>query len=310
MPKHTELFSVQSNALSSIVKVYNKTEESLAEDVLNLKKWMKDQHHLPEILDDKSVQNFLILNKCNIEKAKAKIDMYYTFRSQVPDMVKNINPRCSIMKEVATLVYLVFLPKMTKDMYRVFVAKCRTKDKLDQIDLYDVLKMAANLQEIRLKEDIMFGDVIIFDLEGTSVRFLSKLTPTFLMTFITLYKKVYSLPLKGVYLINSVPYVETILTIVKALVTPKLFGRIHVCKDANILKEHFPLEMLPKDYGGTEKSIEELHELYPLKYQEYQDRFDLLDKLRVNESLRPARLADGNDEFLGYHGNFKKLEID
>ncbi|KAJ3654085.1 hypothetical protein Zmor_013298 [Zophobas morio] len=170
--------------------------------------------------------------------------------------------------------------------------------------------MGFNLHEIRLKEDIMYGDVIIFDLEATSVRFLSKLTPVFLLTFITLYKKIYSLPLKGVYIINTVPYVSTLLSIVKTLIKPKLFERIHVCKDANILKEHFPLEIIPKDYGSTEKSIEELHEMCHLKYQKYQDRFDLLDKLSVNGSLRPARLANENDEFLGYHGNFRKLDID
>ena len=62
MPKHTELFSVQSNALSSIVKVYNKTEESLAEDVLNLKKWMKDQHHLPEILGKQTINSYFTVN--------------------------------------------------------------------------------------------------------------------------------------------------------------------------------------------------------------------------------------------------------
>ena len=62
MPKHTELFSVQSNALSSIVKVYNKTEESLAEDVLSLKKWMNDQHHLPEILGKQTINSYFTVN--------------------------------------------------------------------------------------------------------------------------------------------------------------------------------------------------------------------------------------------------------
>ncbi|KAJ3654090.1 hypothetical protein Zmor_013307 [Zophobas morio] len=261
MPKDTELFSVQSNALSSILKVYDKTEESLAEDVLNLKDWMKGQHHLPEILTE------------------------------------NMNPRCSNIKEVDKLIYHVPLPKMTKDMYRVFLQKYRIKDKVGQIDPYDLLKMAYNLHEIRLKEDVMCGDVIIFDLKGTSMRLLSKLTPAFLVTFITLYKKIFSLPLKGLYIINIVPYVSTLLSVFKTLVKPKLFARVHVCNDANILKEHFPLEMLPRDYGGTEKSIEELHELCHLKYQEYQDRFDLLDKLRVDESLRPAILENENTNF-------------
>jgi hypothetical protein len=44
------------------------------------------------------------------------------------------------------------------------------------------------------------------------------------------------------------------------------------------------------------------------KLSEYQARFDELDGLRVEESLRPERL--NNDEILGFYGNFKKLDVD
>ena len=179
------------------------------------------------------------------KKQKKNIDNYYSFRSQVPDLAENMNPRCSNIKEVDKLIYHVPLPKMTKDMYRVFLQKYRIKDKVGQIDPYDLLKMAYNLHEIRLKEDVMCGDVIIFDLKGTSMRLLSKLTPAFLVTFITLYKvgivytqinnkmitfsflqKIFSLPLKGLYIINIVPYVSTLLSVFKTLVKPKLFARV------------------------------------------------------------------------------------
>ncbi|KAJ3654080.1 hypothetical protein Zmor_013293 [Zophobas morio] len=294
MEQNTKLFHLEENTLSSVVQAYNRTEQSLAEDVKNFKKWMQLQHNLPEIL----------------EEAKVKIDMYYTFRSQVLEIVGNMNPNCSNIKEMANLMHHVPLPKLTKDMYRVFVSKCRTKDKVGQIEPYDVLKMAANLQEIRLKEDIMFRDIFIFDIEGTCMSFLSKLTPNFAGTAITLYQKIYSLLVQGVYIINTVPYVSTLLAIAKTFLKPKIIKRIHVCKDTSILKEHFSSEILPKDYGGTEKSVEELHELCQLKFQDYRDRFNLLDELRVNENLRPTRLANENDELLGYHGKFKKLDID
>lgn len=90
------------------------------------------------------------------------------------------------------------------------------------------------------------------------------------------------------------------------------------------MNEIFTIDELPKDYGGNGPSLQKLAGMsknvffYSIKYQfpddlqekfsEYQNRFDLLDKLRVNENLRPEPLI--NDEMLGFHGNFKKLNVD
>ena len=56
MQQEAKLFHVENNTIDSVAKLYNKTEESLADDVLNLKNWMKGQHHLPEILGKKTTQ--------------------------------------------------------------------------------------------------------------------------------------------------------------------------------------------------------------------------------------------------------------
>ena len=44
------------------------------------------------------------------------------------------------------------------------------------------------------------------------------------------------------------------------------------------------------------------------KFDEYQNRFDLLDAMKVDESSRPDKTT--NDEILGFHGNFKQLNVD
>ncbi|KAJ3652209.1 hypothetical protein Zmor_018194 [Zophobas morio] len=306
--KKSEIFQFESNIVNSVAKLYQRTEQSLNEDVLTLKSWMKSQPHLPEILDDYSLQNFLLLNKCSVERAKESIDMYYTLRSRIPDIYHNVNPTCPNMKEVMEMVCYVPLPKLTKQMYRVFFFKMISSSMVDRMEPHDVIDLAVNMQEIRLKEDVMFGDIIVYDMTGLTFGYLSKLTPSFLTKIMTIYTKIYSIPLKGVYVINSSSYVSTLLTILKSILKPKIFERIHVCEDTSILKEHFPAELLPKDYGGEEKSTEELHELWKRKLNQYQDRFDQLDKLRVNENLRPQKLE--NDDFLGIHGNFKTLSVD
>lgn len=49
-------------------------------------------------------------------------------------------------------------------------------------------------------------------------------------------------------------------------------------------------------------------DLIMLKFEDYQERFDQLDKMRVDENLRPEQL--NNDEILGFYGNFRKLNVD
>jgi hypothetical protein len=48
--------------------------------------------------------------------------------------------------------------------------------------------------------------------------------------------------------------------------------------------------------------------LMQVKLEEFQYRFDQLDQMRVDESLRPEKLV--NNDILGFYGNFKKLDVD
>jgi hypothetical protein len=90
-----------------------------------------------------------------------------------------------------------------------------------------------------------------------------------------------------------------------------------------VLKEIFSDDILPKDYGGSGPSLEQLNgsnfivdiisfhcqisDLMKVKLEEFQDRFDQLDQMRVDESLRPEKLV--NNDILGFYGNFKKLDV-
>lgn len=49
-------------------------------------------------------------------------------------------------------------------------------------------------------------------------------------------------------------------------------------------------------------------DVWNAKIQENSDWFDSLRNNPVDENLRPGKPL--NDDFLGYHGNFKKLNVD
>lgn len=43
-------------------------------------------------------------------------------------------------------------------------------------------------------------------------------------------------------------------------------------------------------------------------FREYSKRYEQLEKFRTNELLRPGKPV--NDDFFGFYGNFKKLQVD
>jgi hypothetical protein len=199
-----------------------------------------------------------------------------------------------------------------------------------------------NIYEVRLHEDRLKGDIIVFDMSTFTFADLAGLNPVLLAKQAVSFEvscqnsqfshynsdnrqKVYSMRIKQIYIVNGPSYVAQLLALLKAVVNPKIFNRvsrysccystitrnfnqIEVCRDESVLKNLMPRDDLPKDYGGDGPSLEELNEMMRQKLAQYQDRFDQLDKLKVDENLRPEKLD--NDELLGFHGNFKKLNVD
>ncbi|KAJ3646999.1 hypothetical protein Zmor_024551 [Zophobas morio] len=94
----------------------------------------------------------------------------------------------------------------------------------------------------------------------------------------------------------------------KSIIKPKVFERLHFHPDLDSLKKVIRPDLLPVDFGGDGLSLQELEDAQEEKYRKNQDLFDRIDEIKVDESLRPQKLEDS--DFLGYYGNFKKLDID
>ncbi|KAJ8947673.1 hypothetical protein NQ318_009557 [Aromia moschata] len=295
---------------------FGKSEKDAAKDVAIIRDWIKTQPHLPEVPmcekferhleGDELIEAFLVTNKFSIEMTKPKIDMYYSIRALIPEMYENKHPRLPHMQAMFKISYFFPLPKLTKDLYRVFVTKIVAGP--EEFDTYDFFAHQMNAFEIRILEDLTLGDVIILDFEHVKMGHVRKITLMHLKKATAILEKVYSNRIKGIHIINYPPYVDILLNIGKMVLKPKLLNRIHLHEKIEGLYEYISKDVLPKDYGGEERSIEELNDAWRLKLEEYYDRFDKLSKMKVKEELRPEPLK--NDDILGFHGNFKKLDVD
>jgi hypothetical protein len=123
-----------------------------------------------------------------MEKTKQAIDMYYTIRTLIPDMFENIHPNLPQMQELMDIAYCTILPRLTNDIYRVFAFKMRNEHLIDKMEPHNVMGLLHNIQELRLKEDVMFGDILILDMKGINMGYLAKLTPSIVSKFLTIYE--------------------------------------------------------------------------------------------------------------------------
>ncbi|XP_063904193.1 uncharacterized protein LOC135123465 isoform X2 [Zophobas morio] len=260
MGSNTHILEVGEDVLGLVVKLLNYSSiDSFNEDVRKIKEWIKKQPHFPEMMADKKIQNFLILNKGSVERSKEKIENYYNVRSRLPEIFDNIHPKLPYMEKVKESVFFVPLPKLTKEHYRVCIYKMRDIHSAENVEMVHFIHLVFNIQEIRMIEDVTYGDVFIFDGKHSTLRFMLKATPVMIYkALIVIYKQVFSNRLKAVYLINAPYYVEKFVDFLKSALKPKLITRIHFCENSDDLVEKIGKEILPEDYGGEEKSLKEL----------------------------------------------------
>ncbi|XP_050514798.1 clavesin-1-like isoform X1 [Diabrotica virgifera virgifera] len=292
-----------------IREAWGKSDEDVMQDIQIIRVWLGTQKHLPEIPTDAMIEFFLTNCKYSIEKTKQNLDMYYTARDLVPDVYRNINPTIPSQVEAAyATACLVILPNLTPNLHRVSIIRFRN----DMLQKADINKFNANslsnFYEVRIHEDLTMGDVTVIDYEHCSFSVMAKLSLVAMKQCVFVFEKVQSSRLKQLHLLNPPAFVDKILTLLKSFMKSKLKERIYIHKSIEDVYHYIPKDTLPSDYGGKEKSMAELEDIWKRKFLEYKDRFDYLDKITVNEALRPEKLK--NDELLGYYGNFKKIQID
>ncbi|CAH1184816.1 unnamed protein product [Phyllotreta striolata] len=294
--------------LNLALKKYQKSEEDLDECVSVMKNWIITEKCFPEFPDERVLINFLLMNKFDIQNTKQKLQMYYSIREILPEFFKNKHPDSAHMREVAEKMCYIPLPKLTDEGYRVAIVKF-VDDNPRNFRVYDFFAHTYNVTEIRLHEDVTAGDILVYDLGNLKVGHFFKLTPVVLKKTSVILEKVYSNRVKQIHILNSPKYAATTISLTKQIMKPKMAARIHVHKRTKTISEHISLGILPRDYGGEEKSLAELNKLWLKKLAEYKGRFDALDSMNVAD-VRDNSERLTNDEILGFHGDFRKLDVD
>ncbi|XP_056634285.1 alpha-tocopherol transfer protein-like isoform X1 [Diorhabda sublineata] len=293
---------------AQIRKKWKEEGVDVENDIEIIRNWLKTQHHLPEMPSDNMIEFFLTNCKFSIEKTKQNIDMYYTIRPLLPEIYQNTNPCLSENQAVFNWSFVLPLPKLTSSLHRVTLIKFRSVD-AELISFTKWVSMFMNgIYEIKMQEDLSMGEILICDLGTLTLAYLPKINPMVIKKAALILEKVWSNRVKGIHLVNVPAIADVLISILKSAVSKKIKERIYIHGKLEDLFDYVSKDILPCDYGGMEKSMDELNELWKNKLTEYKDRFLMLEKMKIDEDVRPAPLK--NSDLLGYYGNFKKIDID
>ncbi|KAF7281596.1 alpha-tocopherol transfer protein-like [Rhynchophorus ferrugineus] len=293
-----------------IREALNENVSTRESDLQHIKEWLLKQPHLPDTWDEERLMTFLRGCKFSLEKTKRKLDMYFTMRTACPEFFFNRDITSPELQKIAKLGTVPPLPGLTPDGKRVVVLRGKDKD-VDTPPLEDIAKLVLMIGDVRLaaEEVGVAGDVYILDASVATATHFSKVSPSMAKKFLVCVQEAYPVKLKEVHVVNVSPLIETIVQWVKPFLKEKIRNRIHLHSNYESLHKAIPKEILPEEYGGTAGTLQEFHDAWMKKLEEYGPWFKSQDDIKADESKRPGKPTNYDDLF-GLDGSFRQLTID
>jgi hypothetical protein len=300
----------------------NECPERIAADLQAFKEWILKSPHIKSRMDDQFLIAFLRGCKYSLERAKSKLDMYYSARCALPEIMKNRDPCQKKLREMIRLGVGLPLPVLeTPDSPRIFLIRTGIFDP-NEFTIVDVFKVAEMMRDILLLEDdncMIAGNITIVDFKGITRTHLLQLNPTLIKKLSMLNQEGSPFRQKGFHFTNVPPSFEMVLNMFKTMLTgmnrnkyEKGLMTVHVHPTTNdTLLDHIPRKCLPTEYGGTAGSLQSIIDYWENKIDSYRDYFLEDEKFGygVDETRRIDKLPN-RDILHGSTGSFRKLEID
>ncbi|XP_059608767.1 alpha-tocopherol transfer protein-like [Phlebotomus argentipes] len=290
----------------------NEVPERISEDLEALKEWIRKQPHLRARTSDQFLVGFLRGCKWSLERAKEKIDSYYTARTVVHEVMSPRDPVLEKNLAIMKLGYLIPLPETeSPDSPRVVLIRygCYNPDQFSIIDVLRVSLMIADLQLAQDDNRMCAGETVLVDMENTTMKHFLQLTPVLMKKFAMLTHEATPVRQKGFHFFNTAAGFEVAFGAFRNFMKEKVRQRFQVHGNGveSIIKI-VPQRILPQEYGGQAGSISELLASWEKRLIDNREYLMSEEKYGVDESKRIN--GKKKEEVYGTQGSFRKLEID
>ncbi|XP_041983495.1 alpha-tocopherol transfer protein-like [Aricia agestis] len=276
----------------------------MADAVRILQDWVKQQEHLlKKDIHPVYLETFIVMCKGSLERVKAALDRMCTARTLLPHYFDPYDVLAEFQL-VKGRSYVFPLPQPTEDHWRVLVWKF--VGQLSTREVEAIYKIIFTTLDYIKRYDYHSGATIIYDVSELDLKYM--LTNLNLMELKNFYMTVlesYALRVKKIHVITASKIVYTFINFFKQFLKKKIVDRLMVHESWEVLQQYYPRHVLPKDYSGTERSLDELQDdfIAQLASEDYREYLQELSAARVDDTLRPTR----PDEDCG---TFRTLTID
>jgi len=314
----------------TVGKVYSKDElekigkEKLNEDpnrreadIRSIKDWMSKQPHLKDHgrKDDNFILMYLRGCKYSLEKTKQKLDMWHTVRTHCPDMFDNWSFKDPKLKEMISAGSSIPLQGFDKHGRRVLILRGAKVDP-DKFTMIDQFRANLMVNELLMKEcddeqGHINGVVIIQDIADVTVRHMKTFSPTTGKKAMTIFQEAYPANPKAMYFLGMPSFMTSIFNVMMSFSKEKFKQRIQLVgkDDFAKLHEELGIEILPKEYGGTNGSVQDHLDVLIAKMEKDNSWLTKQYKHKSNEKKRPGTEKLYSDIF-GMEGSFRQLSVD
>ncbi|XP_017850607.1 alpha-tocopherol transfer protein-like isoform X1 [Drosophila busckii] len=237
-------------------------------ELAELREWFKHNENLPQEIEPLLLRRFYQCMYCDAEETKKLIEVNYALRNKHPHLFIKRDPLDADSRRTFDYADILPLPGLTPENYKVSLYCFRDFEasKMHHTEDTRAFFMVADcrfitLDDIARPEILSDGEVQIFDMKGTTMRHISRLTISTLRAYIKFLQLAFPVRLKAIHMVNCPSYLDRIVSIVKPFISDEVFKliRFHTTS-IDTLYGFVPRAMLPQEYGGAAGSLSTLRE--------------------------------------------------
>ena len=281
-------------------EVFKEEEERVSREVEELRDWILSTEHMKNVRHDQLFLR-LFLRGCNysVPEAKDKLDLYFTVRSVLPCWFDGWDPTLPQLEAVLRAgVYLPLQGYDRRGRYCFLIRLGRLVPcTMSAEDCYKVFIMIFNLILEGNKQSQTKGMCMIIDMEGMTASHATMVSPTILKKLVVVFQEAYPMDnetlvdLSSMYFLNMTRIVEKFFSLFVSFLNKRYKKMITVVqdKDSTVMVDEMGEEILPAEYGGTNRTSEELTEFWVEEMARQSDWLARQCQYKTDETLRRGK---------------------